>query len=301
MKKKFKLAIVMTIGLPSLVLNNRVKAAAVPVFSSLEINKMHASKEGDFKGAYKAGNIDNLGYWELPNTLKEVSGIKYLGNNRFACIQDEMGTIFIYNTASGKIEKEIPFGGPGDFEGIAIAGTSAYVAQSNGKIYEVQHYEGAKPVVKQYNTLLTAKHNVEGLTYDQKNHCLLLAIKGAEPRNKKYKGVYAFDLKTKRLAVKPVVKINLNDPFFNGSKGKQDPFQPSAIEIHPLTNDIYILQGSDPKLLVMDAKGRIKKSYTFNQSAFPHAEGLAFSPEGELYISNEGKDGAAATIVKVVL
>jgi uncharacterized protein YjiK len=245
-------------------------------------------------------NRNDLSKWELPNILTHLSGIKYLGNNRFACIQDEVGTIFIYNTASGKIEKEIPFCGPGNFEGIAIAGTAAYVAQSNGKIYEVQDYEGAKPVVKQYNTPITTKNNVEGLTYDKKNNRLLLAIKGGELRKNNYKGVYAFDLKTKQLEKKPVVKINFNDPFFSSLKEKKNAFQPSAIEIHPVTNDIYILESTGPKLLVMDAKGRIKKLYTFKQSDFPQAEGLAFTPEGKLYISNQGKDGAA-TIVEVVL
>lgn len=240
--------------------------------------------------------------WELPNVLTHVSGIKFLGNNRFACIQEAVGTIFIYNADAGKIEKAIPFCGPGDFEGIAIAGTSAYVVQRNGKLYEVQDYDGAKPVVKQYDTPLTTKYNVEGLTYDKKHNRLLLAIKGGEHRNRNYKGVYAFDLKSKRLTEKPVVKINLADPFLSSikEKNKNNTFQPSAIEIHPITNDIYVLQGTDPKLLVMDAKGRIKKLYTFRRSEFPQAEGLAFTPEGELFVSNEGTTGAA-TIVKVVL
>jgi len=249
----------------------------------------------------ESGNGNGLNKWELPSILKEVSGIKYLSNNRFACIQDNAGTIFIYNADAGKIEKQIPFSGPGDFEGIAIAGTSAYVVQSDGTIYEVQGYEDARPVVKQYDTPLSAKHNVEGLTYDKKNNRLLLAIKGNEPRNAKYKCVYAFDLKSKRLAVKPVVKINLADPYISSlNKETNKAFQPSAIEIHPVTNDIYILQGTDPRLLVMDAKGRIKKMYTFSRSDFPQAEGLAFTPEGELFVSNEGTNGAA-TIVKVVL
>ncbi|ANE53422.1 hypothetical protein SY85_10720 [Flavisolibacter tropicus] len=244
--------------------------------------------------------INGLSKWELPAILKEVSGIKYLGNNRFACIQDRLGSIFIYNTTDNKIEKEIPFAKAGNYEGIAIAGTSAYVVQSDGTLYEVQDYEGATPVVKQYDIPLTAKNNVEGLTYDKKNDRLLLVTKGNLPRNRQCKGVYAFDLKSRKLVAKPVVKINLADPIFCSLKGKDNAFLPSAIEIHPITNDIYILQGSDPKLLVMDEKGQMKKMYTYSRSNLPHAEGLAFSPEGELFISNAGTTGAA-TIQKVGL
>jgi uncharacterized protein YjiK len=284
MKKAFNIVVInILVGLTLLFWNNEIKAAAPTAISYIN------------KG-------EGVGRWELPSVLRGVSGIKYLGDNRFACIQDEEGTIFIYNADAGKVEKTIPFSGPGDFEGIAIAGSSAYVVRSNGTIYEVQDYEEAKPKVMQYDTPLTAKHNVEGLTYDKNNNRLLVAVKGNEPGNKNYKGIYAFDLKAKQLAVKPVIKINLADPFFNSMKGNatDQVFQPSAIEIHPITNDIYILQGSDPRLIVMDAKGHMKKLYTLNRSLFPQAEGLAFTPKGELYVSNEGKD-SAATIVKVTL
>lgn len=285
MKKVFNVPVLFIAAWLSLG-NNVTKAS--PVFATGLFSKSHT--------------INGLSKWELPAILKEVSGIKYLGNNRFACIQDKMGTIFIYNTNDNKIEKEIPFAKPGNYEGIAIAGASAYVVQSNGTLYEVQDYEGATPLVKQYSTFLKAKNNVEGLTYDKKNDRLLLVTKGNAPRNHQYKGVYAFDLKSKRLAAKPVVKINLADPIFSSIKGKNtdNTFQPSAIEIHPLTNDIYIFQGNDPKLLVMDAKGNMKKMYTYRPSDFSKAEGLAFSPEGDLFISNAGTTGAA-TIVKVGL
>jgi uncharacterized protein YjiK len=273
----------------------------VPMLFWKDLKQSFAAEGSSFKGT-DAGTVEVVDKWELPEILKEVSGIEYLGNNQFACIQDELGTIFIYNTAAGKIEKEIPFAGPGDYEGIAIAGSTAYVVQSDGKIYEVTEYQSAKPAVKEYTTPLTAKHNVEGLTYDRNNNRLLLAIKGEESENVDYKGVYAFDLKAKQLASSPVIKINLYDPVFNGAKGKKKSkvFQPSEIEIHPQTNEIYILQGTDPKLLVMDAQGQPKKMHSLQSSVFPQAEGLAFTPQGDLYISNEGKKGAA-TIVKVAL
>lgn len=240
--------------------------------------------------------------WELPGVLTEVSGIEHLGGTRFACIQDEQGTIFIYNTANGQIEKEVPFAGAGDFEGIAVAGNTAWVVQSDGKLYEVANFQSAKPVVRSYTTALTAGHDVEGLTYDKKEDRLLLAIKGKEPGSSDYKGIYAFDAKAKRLASDPVLKINLADPVFQGLKEKKrtNLMQPSEIEIHPQTGDIYVSEGASPKLLVMDAQGNKKKLYTLNPDDFPQSEGLAFTPEGELFISNEGK-GGKGTLVKVAI
>jgi uncharacterized protein YjiK len=300
MKQVCKVVVIMMIaGLPLLYWSNRASAFTGLWSESGDVSEdIAASSEMSRKSA----SLKVLDRWELPSMLREVSGIEYLGNARFACIQDELGTIFIYNTASGKIEKEIPFSGPGDFEGIALAGSTAYAVQSDGKIFEVQHYNEAKPVVKQYATSLTAKHNVEGFAYDKDNNRLLLAIKGEDPNSSTYKGVYAFDLRSKQLATAPIVKIDLTDPIFGEVKEKKrkNTFQPSEIEIHPVTKDLYILEGVNPKLLVMDAKGTKKKLYTMQRSDFPQAEGLAFTSNGDLFISNEGRDGVA-TIVRVTL
>ena len=63
---------------------------------------------------------------------------------------------------------------------------------------------------------------------------------------------------------------------------------PSGISIHPLNGDMYIIDGRDPKLLIMDAAGTIKKLYLLNTKQFLQPEGITFSTAGDLFISNEG-------------
>jgi DNA-binding beta-propeller fold protein YncE len=238
--------------------------------------------------------------WEMPTALTEISGFVYLDNNRFACIQDEQGKIFIYNTANNKIEKEIPFGDKGDYEGIAVVGQAAYVLRSDGTIFEVSNFNAAKPKVKEYDTPLTVEQDSESLCYDQKNNRLLVAVKGDDPNSKDYKGIYGFDLTSKKMAETPVLKIDLTNPLLEeeGKKKSGGEFYPSEIALHPTTGDIYILDGKDAKLLIMDAEGNDKNLFQLNTSDFPQAEGQAFSPDGELFVSNEGGDGKG-TILKV--
>jgi len=40
--------------------------------------------------------------WILPAVLKEVSGISHIDDSRIACIQDEVGVIFIYDLEKKK-------------------------------------------------------------------------------------------------------------------------------------------------------------------------------------------------------
>ncbi|MET0391771.1 MAG: SdiA-regulated domain-containing protein [Chitinophagaceae bacterium] len=241
--------------------------------------------------------------WELEKILVEISGLAYLDGDRFACVQDELGTIFIYNTGTAAIEKEIPFGGPGDYEGLTLVDNTAWVVRSDGRLFEVNDITSAKPTVKEYSTPLTAEHNVEGLCYDKEHNRLLLAIKDMEPGNPDYKGIYAFDLATATLQPQPAFKIALDHAVFASSTGQNKKknkagIMPSAIAIHPVTGDMYITDGRKSRLLITDPAGNIKKLYQLDSHDFTQPEGITFKPSGELFISNEGTN-QAGNIVSV--
>ena len=266
---------------------------------TVQTQKSKKGKDDKKKGGDELPDVAVLQKWELPSELKEVSGIAYMDEQRFACIQDEDGIIFIFNTASGKIEERIPFAGPGDYEGIALKGNTAFVVRADGKVYEVDMKIGESST-KEYNTFLTAEQNVEGLFYEPNKDRLLLAIKGDEPGAKDYKGVYEFDLSKKTLLEEPVFKIDSKGEDSNKSGGKkQKSVMPSELAIHPLTNKIYITDGPAAKLLVMDGSGKFERSFQLGKE-FVQAEGLTFSPKGEVFISNEGTK-QPANILKVSL
>src|SRR6185436_1100400 len=228
--------------------------------------------------------------WDMPKYLAEISGLSYIDGQRFACVQDELGKIFIYNATSSSVEKEISFGAPGDYEELAVVGETIWVLRADGKLFEVNNINAAKPSVKEYSTQLTTKQDPEGLCYDKKNNRLLIAIKGAEPGTENYKGIYAFDLNSKKMDQQPVFKIDLqNKVFGNGSdKKKRNTINPSGISIHPVSGDMYIIDGRNPQLLIIDAGGNIKKLYTLNSKEFAQPEGITFNTAGDLFIANEG-------------
>jgi uncharacterized protein YjiK len=229
--------------------------------------------------------------WEMPKELTEISGLSYIDDKRFACVQDELGTIFIYNIASSSVEKKIPFGAMGDYEGLSVVDETVWVLRADGKLFEVSNINAAKPVVKEYGTHLTMKQDSEGLCYDKKNKRLLIAIKGVEPDTEDYKGIYAFDLTSKKMDQQPVFKIDLLNKVFetNGSgKKKRGSMNPSGIAIHSLNGDMYITDGRNSKLLITDAAGTIKKLYSLNTNEFSQPEGITFNAAGDLFIANEG-------------
>jgi hypothetical protein len=142
---------------------------------------------------------------------------------------------------------------------------------------------------------------VEGICFDKANNRLLVAIKGKEEDNQFQKGIYAFDLETKKMPVKPVVRIDLQDPVFSRLPNKklQSIIQPSDIDIHPVTHDIYISDGMRPQILIMDNGGKIKQLLPLNKNEFIQPEGITFTPSGELYIASEGNKQRPGKLIMI--
>jgi uncharacterized protein YjiK len=260
------------------------------LFGESKTNAVKNKKDKINNEALPAAGITITKKWELPKQLAEVSGLSNIDEQRFACVQDEMGTIFIYNIASSSVEKEISFGGVGDYEGLAVVGENVWVLRADGKLFEVSNINATKPNVKEYSTHLTIKQDSEGLCYDKKNNRLLVAIKGTELESEDYKGIYGFDLASKKMDQQPVFKIDLLNEIFesNAGKKKKGTINPSGIAIHPQSGDMYITDGRNAKLLITDAAGVIKKLYQLNNNEFAQPEGVAFNSAGELFIANEG-------------
>jgi len=236
--------------------------------------------------------------WEMPKELDEISGITWVGENRLACVQDEEGIIFIYDLATNTVEKTVNFSKSGDYEGITVVDSTAFVLRSDGQLFEVINFLSDNFEVKTYHTPFSGKNNMESLTFDKKNNRLLLMPKNKDLKSKDFMGIYAFSLETKKMEANPILTIRHNDPIFE-RKDKDDDqstsnaIHPADLAIHPVDGTIYIVEGKNPQLLIADSSGQTLKLYNLLQDTFNQPEGIIFSPEGTLYISNEGKKGTA--------
>lgn len=241
--------------------------------------------------------------WRLPEALDEVSGIAWLEGDRLATIQDEFGEVNLFGLKEGKSVEHFRFAEAGDFEAVTTNGKDMFVLRSDGTIFEIINYAGPEREVKQYQTSFSLENDLESIAYDPGENRLLLIPKQKDPEGKSTKGIYSFSLETKELDPVPVYRIDLaNDAFRNTRQADLDKvFRPSDMAIHPKTGEIYILDGVIPQLLILESSGDLRDVYSFSAEFFPQPEGIAFSPDGTLYISNEGEKDVPATITQLVL
>ncbi len=260
--------------------------------------------------------------WELPKILMEVSGLSFIDKYRLACVQDEKGNVYIFNLKSGEIEKKIDFADNGDYEGIEIIENDVWILKSNGTLHRVKDFLiETVPNVKKYPTALSGKNDAEGLTYDPINYKLLIACKGHpfldDKEGKEFKAIYSFDLKTKQIDLVPFLLIEMDTikyyknynsmtrlgvellAFFDSSKGDVS-FQPSGIAIHPISGNIFVLASVGNLLVVFSRDGEMLGMIELKSKYHPKPEGICFSPDGTLYIANEGGDYDKGTILKFI-
>ena len=248
----------------------------------------------------KKHDLTIVNRWELPDALREVSGIDWIGDDKLAAIEDEDGIIYIYDLKAKKITKEIEFADDGDYEGIAVNGKNAYVMRSDGLLFEALNYQSDQIITKTYQSKMSHKNNVETLALDAKNNRLLTAPKDEDPNDDNIKGVYAFDLKGQAMLSDLIFKVDMKDKALKDYEEKKSykTFRPSDLAVHPKTGELYVLEGVNPKLLIMNTKGDIKNVFKLDKDDFAQPEGITFSPDGRLFISNEAA-GGKATILEV--
>ncbi len=244
----------------------------------------------------------------LPHSLKEISGITETDASSIACIQDENGILFIYDIIKEQIKKQYYFYKDGDYEGIARVDKTIYILRSDGKLFEITDYESSDFTMLSYSTGIPGK-DCEGLCYDQKADRLLIAPKydgGEESEDKNKRFIYSFDMKSKKLAEKPVfifdlsvikkfaLENKLKVPMGKNKKGHKNvpiiEFRTSAIGIHPLTNRLFLLSGMEHLLFVFNMNGNIEYMEKLDPDLFIQPEGITFLKNGDMLISNEGQN-----------
>jgi len=222
----------------------------------------------------------------LPESLKEISGIV-------------PGTVFIYDIEKNKIKRKIIFHDKGDFEDLAVVNNKMYVLRSDGELFQLASMDFEYTKAKAIKSKVPAEDN-EGLCYDPISDKLLIGCK-SDIKKDKYKderAIYSFDYKTQILSTKPflvidpkVIRKYVAENKINSGKNHNNnhiDFRISAIGIHPISKKIYVVCASDYLLCVFNRQGVPESIELLDHHLFNQTEGIAFLPNGDMILSNEG-------------
>lgn len=263
----------------------------------------------DTKFAYNL-NAPNEKF-KLSKNLKEISGLTCYKDKWLGAVQDEKGAIYLIDMNTGDTEDVIEFSADGDYEGIACVKDIFYTLRADGVLFQIKNWKGKQKKVqtKVIDTNLGERNDTEGLCFDPIKNRLLIACKASAvigENENSFRAVYTYDLKKHKFDVEPTFKLsrktfkkyvkeNLEEnpsyiPYLKEIKKarKNMLLEPSAIAIHPVTNQIYLLSAVGNSLVVLDRNFNIKHLKRLDPNHFEQPEGLTFNSRGDLFIASEG-------------
>jgi hypothetical protein len=249
---------------------------------------------------------------DLPDVLREISGLIAMGGNAIACIQDERGELHGFQTSDPDHITSTEFGPKGDYEALARAEERLFVLRSDGSLQALDLEGKARGKAVELGKGLPYTE-YESLCFQPGSGRLLFAPKDA-PEGKKGKlgkhdrPIYGMDLASMSVLPDPVLVFSVKDlveraeaegwplPEKATKKGKRRVHfecRISDMAVHPQTGELYVLSGPDRTLVVLNTKGELQGTAVFPLAMLPQPEGLAFEASGALLLTSEGQKGAA--------
>jgi len=231
---------------------------------------------------------------KLPSELDEVSGIAYYGkdNSLFAECDDKGCLYKIFLNKPTDIRKW-KFSHKRDYEDIVLHDSTFYVLNNNGDIVSLSFLNDSL-VTHDYTFPENGKSEFESLYYSDKLQKLVLMCKDCEIDKSASVSTYAFDLN--QFTYSSSNTIDVKNIAEMGAL-RSTKFKPSGASINPVTGDLYILASVNKLLVIVDSSGSVKEIYNLDPSIFNQPEGITFSPNGSMFISNEAGEAQPATIL----
>jgi len=243
--------------------------------------------------------------------MREISGMAWYGDNQFMCIQKEEGLVYVLDMDKDEVVERYKIPSTGINMGIAALNSQAFVVKDDGVIYGKIHLDSKDIKTVRRYTYLPQNCNVTGMAFDEKNYRFLIltnayikdgkddkvhkAIYEIHPERVRDSAVLAYGLDVRKLKQ---LQGNQNSSVAFGNFNRPDPrlkkseFKPTAIAVHPITNNIYLLSShmNNNQLVVLHPKdGALLHLQDLDVKIFNKAQGMTFDPKGNLYISSVDK------------
>lgn len=235
-------------------------------------------------------NLEQPNILLLNDVLLEISGIVfYPKDSSVFAISDESGYLFKIHLKKNPIIRSWRFSKTHDFEGLALVDSTFYVLESNGNVYALNFSALGDTIYRRKYKFPYGKGNdFESIYFDPQKKELILICKKCKNDNKHITS--AFSLNPETGVYSANVFTIKHDDIGKAIGKKEIKFRPSAATINPKTGDLWILSSANKMIAIADDSGRVKKVFELDPSKFKQPEGIAFTPWGDLIISNEAGD-----------
>lgn len=241
--------------------------------------------------------------YRVRESMQEISGLVYYQDEQHLIGEnDEEGRLYMMDIRADERYQHWKFAKSGDYEDVMYTGKDWVVLKSDGTLYVLDNMftDSVASTPYEFPADQSHQHEFEAAYYDPNtNHIVVICKNCIEDKHLKRASAYQFDMGNLSYDTTPVYRLDGNKIQ---EMAKQDikRIRPSAAAIHPIEKRLYILASVNGLLVIADLKGNVQEVYPLRHSIYNQPEGLAFAPNGDMYISNESGQQTSASIMKLV-
>ncbi len=245
------------------------------------------AKNSPSNGKYKNSeryDLSNPTIIDLPVELDEISGIAYYPKDTSVfAITDEIGYLYKVPIMNPKNTQRWLFSKPKDFEDVILKDSTFYVMISNGDIMKLS-FKGDSIETETYvfsETSGKKTNEFEAMYADSSG--MVIMCKDCEEDTKDKISSFRLNVVDSSYLLKDPLDVS----SLEGKVDKLKDLKPAAAAINPVTGELYVISSVSKHLLVLNTAGAITEIYELNPKIYKQPEGIAFTPAGDLIISNE--------------
>jgi len=229
---------------------------------------------------------------KLPAELDEISGIAYYPKDTsvFAII-DEAGFLFKIPIKNPTAFRKWEYDKKRDFEDVVLIDSTFYVLVSNGNIEMIRFINDKIHTERSdFSDSTKAATEFEAMYMENDSGNLIILCKSCDSDPKKSFSSFAYNFRDSAKTYSRYLTFDMSSLAQESNMDKR--LKASAAAINPITNDLYIISSVHKLLVITDRNGIFKNAIKLDPAFYKQPEGIAFTPEGDLIISNEfGEEG----------
>ena len=243
-------------------------------------------------------NLNDPEVIKLPIELDEISGLAYSRKDAsLFAINDERGYLYkIHPDKPDHIERW-HFAESDDYEDVVLLPPYFFVMNSGGGFTVFRFATGKADLAQSFTISPPSEggNEFEACYWSPRFQRILMVCKACSGDTKDSNSVFALDPRTSTWTRS---NMSVNSQEIASLLNQEEiRFKPSAASIHPLTGEVYMVSAVNKLLVVASSKGNVKNVYPLDHGLFKQPEGIAFSPTGTMFISNEAADIGVANIL----
>lgn len=236
----------------------------------------------------------------LPMGVSSFSDLTLMDSLHLVGIEPISGNVVFLDINNYSISSQLSLGSDFRFQAISRIDSTLILMDSENKVhfllppYDINSFVSSNETIENFHS--------PGICLHESTKRLFLISEVQEKEEGQFSSyLYAFNLNKNKLSDEPLFEINLTDIESFAIKNNLSlpttivansgdtiqglDFNPSAIAVHPKTNEIYILS-SDRSLIVYNQFGEVVNFTSLDASIFSKPTGMTFQDNGDLLISN---------------